>query len=318
MGKSYASGGSGSTIGKSYASGGSGSASGKSYTSGGSGSTFGKSYASGGNPAKPPTNSSSPPGGNYPASANPNRPPSSAAPTGRSSSAGNSGVKPTGKSSYDAAAAQSQRQTESRANFQKGQAPQSSYVDSTGATRKVDPRDAQIKQLRHELTYERWVNRDYRMRTYYGSYWSRPVVYYNDPYNSFFWWWLLDQSLETRAFWAYNHYDYMDRARYNDLLARDANLRARVEQLEHQQGLTRNPNWAPQNMDYDLMVTDNVATAAYNPVPPPAVPVGVAPAYHPVSLLHVLWVLIKFIMVFAFIAFLIWLVFIKRWGATAI
>ena len=42
------------------------------------------------------------------------------------------------------------------------------------------------------------------------------MVVYHDPYNSWFWWWLLDQSLETRALWAYNHRLDMDQARYHD------------------------------------------------------------------------------------------------------
>ncbi len=64
---------------------------------------------------------------------------------------------------------------------------------------------------------------------------SRPVVIYHDPYNSLFWWWLLDRSLDDRAWWAYHHRYDMDPARYQALVAQDQQLEARVEQLEAQQ-----------------------------------------------------------------------------------
>ena len=52
------------------------------------------------------------------------------------------------------------------------------------------------------------------MRVYnvYNSYNTRPWVTYHDPYNSFFWWWLLDRSLDDRAYWAYHHRASMDAA----------------------------------------------------------------------------------------------------------
>src|SRR5262249_10289735 len=156
-----------------------GGGSGRTYSPGGS-STGGRSYGSGGNPSRPPTNSTSPPGASYPPSANPNRPPISASPSGKSyTSSGegnvNSGVKPNGKS-YDARAAYAQKQAESRAAYRKGEEPQTRYVDPKGVTRNIDPRDAQIRQLREDLDYERWSNRSWRMRSFYGDYyWGRPV-----------------------------------------------------------------------------------------------------------------------------------------------
>jgi hypothetical protein len=144
------------------------------------------------------------------------------------------------------------------------------------------------------------------MRTFYGPYWSRPVIVYNDPYNSFFWWWLLDRSIEYQALWAYHHYNYMDPARYHQLLAQNAALAARVSQLESEH-LPRDPNYVPPGMQSrDLMYADSYVNAAYNPQPAP------------VSGAHVLRFLFKFLLVCAIIAFLIWLVFFKRWGATPV
>jgi hypothetical protein len=328
-GRSYSSGSSGrsssggSTSGRSYSSSG-GSSGGRSYSSGGSampaktfpgantgGSGGGRSYSSGGNPSRLPAASTSPPGGSYPSGANPNRPPSGIATSGKSyssdgSGAGSAGVKPGRKSSYDARAAQAQRQDESRASFRQGQEPRGNYVDPKGVTRTIDPRDAQIRQLRQDLNYERWSNRSWRMRSFYGDYyWGRPVIYYNDPYNHFFWWWLLDQSIEYQAMWAYHHRYAMDQARYNYLLSQNAVLVARVNQLEAQ-NVARDPSYVPPNFQQrDLMYTDNYVRAVYNPQPVP------------VSFWHALWVVIKFMLLCAFVAFLIWLVFFKRWGATA-
>jgi hypothetical protein len=280
---------------------------GRAYSSGGS-AAGGRNYGSGGNPVRPPANSNSSPGGSYPPSANPNRPPISVSPSGKSYASGgngnaNSGVKPSGKS-YDAHAAYAQKQAESRAAYRKGQEPQTNYVDPKGVTRNIDPRDAQIRQLREDLDYERWSNRSWRMRTFYGDYyWGRPVVYYNDPYNSFFWWWLLDQTLETQALWAYHHRYAMDQARYNAMLAQNAALSARVSQLEAQ-NTARDPSYVPPNFQQrDLMYTDNYVQAVYNPQP-----------RHTFG--HVAWLLVKWLMMLAFIMFLIWLVFFKRWGAT--
>src|SRR6185436_1237822 len=63
-------------------------------------------------------------------------------------------------------------------------------------------------------------------RTYhiYNSYYSRPMVTYRDPYNSLFWWWLLDRSLDDRAYWAYHHRYDMDPARYRALVADNQQL----------------------------------------------------------------------------------------------
>lgn len=308
-GRSYSAG--GSSGGRSYSSGGGSSMSARSPASSTGGSATGRSYSSGGSPSRPPGGSSSPPGGSYPPSANPNRPPASVGSSGKNYSAGRgsdatAGAKPSRKS-YDVRAAEAQRHDESRAAFRKGQEPRTSYVDPKGVTRNIDPRDAEIRQLRQDLDYERWSNRSWRMRTFYGDYyWGRPIVYYHDPYNSFFWWWLLDQTLETQALWAYHHRYAMDQARYNALITQNASLAARVSQLEAQ-NTARDPSYVPPNFQQrDLMYTDNYVHSIYNPQRPP------------VSFWHVIWVIMKFMLFFALVAFLIWLVFFKRWGAAAV
>src|SRR5205807_5451201 len=105
-----------------------------------------------------------------------------------------------------------------------------------------------------------------RIYNVYNSYYSRPYVVYHDPYNSFFWWWLLDRSLDDRAYWAYHHRYDMDPARYQALVANDQQLESRVQQLESQQ-VSRDPNYVPPEMakeDRDLMYTDKHVSHAYS------------------------------------------------------
>jgi hypothetical protein len=209
---------------------------------------------------------------------------------------------------FDSAAAEAQRKAESRARYTKGRAPEPTYRDPEGTVHPVDPKDRRIEELRRELDRERWANRAYREHQYYGPYYGRPVVVYHDPYNSWFWWWLLDQNLQTRAYWAYNHRGVMDEARYRDLLARDARLEAEVRKLEAQK-VPPDPAYEPPGIDPDLMYTDQYVTAAYNPQPPAPRPPGA-------SLRAGLGVLVRALIVIAVVAFLIWLVFFKRWGGT--
>jgi hypothetical protein len=140
--------------------------------------------------------------------------------------------------------------------------------------------------------------RPVRIYTFFNTYSSRSWVTYNDPYNSLFWWWLLDRSLDDRAWWAYHHRYDMDPARYQALIATDQQLEARVEQLEAQQA-PRDPNYAPAGLDRDLMYSDQYVSRAYSNRP---------------TMLGVIafWVL-GVPTALAFVGFFIWLIWFKRW-----
>jgi hypothetical protein len=142
------------------------------------------------------------------------------------------------------------------------------------------------------------VTRRVRVYNVFNPYWSRPVVVYNDPYNSFFWWWLLDRSLDDRAWWAYNHQYDMDPARYQALLATDQQLQTRVAQLEAQQA-ARDPNYVPPGLDRDLMYSDQYVSHAYSNRPTAAGTVAFWTLGVPVAL--------------GFSGFFIWLIWFKRW-----
>lgn len=194
---------------------------------------------------------------------------------------------------------------ESKVVYQQGRQPKESYTDRGGVTQRIEPRDRQVEFLRRELNYERWENRQLRQREWFAPYYANPVLYppvvvYHDPYSSFFWWWLLDRSLEDRAYWAYHHRQSIDDARYRDLLTKDANLEARIRELEAEH-LPRDPTYRPANIDPDLMYSDRYVEAVYNP--------------QPVSSGRALRAMILVIGVLVLITLTIWLVFYKRWGS---
>jgi hypothetical protein len=141
-------------------------------------------------------------------------------------------------------------------------------------------------------------SRPARSYTIFAPYVSRPVVVYRDPYNSFFWWWLLDRSLDDRAYWAYHHRYDMDPARYQALLADNHQLEQRVADLEAQQ-VPRDPAYTPAGVDRDLMYSDQHVKRVYSNRPTASgrvvfwlfgVPVAIGACW-----------------------FLIWFIFYKRW-----
>lgn len=216
---------------------------------------------------------------------------------------------------FDSKAAEAQRHEESRRAFNPGPKPKPQYTDSrTNTTYDVDHQDRRVEHLRRELDHERWVNRRSRVDRYYAGYPSAgwTVVHYRDPYSDWFWWWMLSQSLDTRASWAYHHRQSMDEARYRDMLRRDASLEARIRQLEAER-VARDPKYAPGGLDYDLMYDDSYVDAVYNPISAPALETRPAPATYTSSGGSSLFV---WLIAICFVVFLIWLVFFKRWSVS--
>jgi hypothetical protein len=203
---------------------------------------------------------------------------------------------------FDQAAAAAQRHAESKRAFQQAQQPRTTWTDPKGTTQRINPEDRRVIDLRRQLDRERWANRTYREQETFRDYTTRPPVVYHDPYSTFFWLWLLDRSLDQRAAWAYHHRDDMDPQRYQDLLRRDQKLQGRIEQLE-KQGTPPDPGYSPPDLDPDLMYTDDYVQAVYNPEPG-------APVFW--SGLRALFFAL---LALAVLAFLVWLIFFKRWGA---
>lgn len=142
------------------------------------------------------------------------------------------------------------------------------------------------------------VSRPVRTRIYFEPYYSRPTVIYHDPYSSLFWWWLLDRSVEDRAWWAYHHRQDMDPARYRALVAHDQQLEERLQQLEAQQ-TPRDGSYVPTGLDRDLMYSDHYVARTYDNRPSRAGQIAFWALGVPTAL--------------AFSGFFIWLIWFKRW-----
>lgn len=348
-------GGSGGSSGRSYSSGRSSSSrsssSGRSYSSGRSSSSrpssSGRSYSSGRSstpstsrpsytPSRPSTSGSK--------SYGPGPRPSFGTPGSKGFTPGTTSRPPTTPGrlqggAFDSSAAAAQHRAESRKAFNAGKAPKATYQPPAGGTAQpINTESARVRQLRRELNEERWVNRELRMRHYYAPYYgpAYPTIYYHDPYSRLFWYWLLAQSLDTRASWAYHHRYDMDAARYRALLDRDARLESRIRELEAQK-IPRDQAYVPKEMakDPDAMYSDEYIDAIFNPqptgtgttaLPPPteppvpyvpAPPISRGPS---MSAGQFFWAGVRFLfaslLILAALAFLIWVVFIKRWGGS--
>jgi hypothetical protein len=184
--------------------------------------------------------------------------------------------------------------------MKKAEAPKTEYKTPNGTVKSIDPKDKKIEQLRNELDHEKWVNRSSRQEIVYHNYYGRPPMIYSDPYGPLFMYVLLDRSLDERAAWAYHHQDSMDAARYRDLLAKDAQLEARVRKMEAEK-VQRDPAYSLPGLDPDLQYDDDFVDAAYN-------------AEHPPSSFELLgWVCLWTFMGVAIIAIILYLVFVKEW-----
>jgi hypothetical protein len=270
---------SGSSSGKSFNSG-----SGKSYSSGSSksdssrkGYSSSKSYTAGGNSSSASAKS---------------RPAGSSISSGKEKS-------DSGSLSFDSAAARARKEEASKEQFNRfkqSQNPAAAPPNNVPPVAAAPPRtDSRRVYVPDDVTIQTRPSRIYHVFNTYSSY---PWVTYRDPYNSFFWWWLLDRSLDDRAWWAYHHRYDMDPVRYQALVANDQQLQARVAQLEAQQ-VARDPNYVPSGIDRDLMYSDQYVNRAYSNRPT----MGGKVAF---------WVL-GVPLVLGFTAFFIWLIWFKRW-----
>lgn len=127
--------------------------------------------------------------------------------------------------------------------------------------------DQRVRALKRDLNYERMQNRDLRSQQMYGRYYSQPMPMmgmYHDPFNMFFWLWLMEQNDDVRAQTVYNHRDEMDPKRYEELMGKNKELETRVKELEAK-GAPKDPNYVPPGMEdnKDLMYSDEVVKAAH-------------------------------------------------------
>jgi hypothetical protein len=228
-------------------------------------------------------------------------------PAGRSYSVGKpkaprSVTSPAG-GSFDSTAAAAQRREESKAAYTQGTKPRPTYTTHSGESRPLDANDKRVEEIRRDTDPGRWATREQRRRVILPQTPQTPLIIYHDPYSNWFWWWLLAQDRDTRAWWAYHHQSDMDAARYRELLAKDQQLEARIRELEAKK-VPHEPTYSPPGLDPDLMYDDGFVEAAINPQPAPPSPPS----------RRLAGALLRIVLTLAAMAFLVWLVFIKRWG----
>jgi hypothetical protein len=198
--------------------------------------------------------------------------PTQATPAGKSYSLGSGSAtssKPSGES-FNPALARAAAVEESRVRFQQANAPKAAYTDAQGSQHRIDPADQGVQTLRRQVTPEQYTHRTERAGDFFGTqYRNIPVVQYHDPFGPFFYLWLLDRCTSNdRAEWAYHHRAQMDQARWADMVRGDAQLEARVRQLEAERRPV-DPAYVPAALknNPDLMYNDAYVTAAWNPQP---------------------------------------------------
>lgn len=238
---------------------------GKSYSSGSGNS--GKSYTPSYTPNKPTPApvASSPSGRNY--SGGTSVPPNA----GGSSTSGQPPPKgkPTG-STFNSGMSTAAKKEESRQKYQAATAPKPSYTPPgpSGKSQPVKADSPHVQTVRRTVTHERYVTYDNRASVFYGGYYGHPV-YYNDPFSPFLWGWIMSDAINShqRALWMYHHQYDMDSARYQAMLAKDAQLQAEINALKAQ-NLARDPNYVPPQMQEnpDVMYSKEFVDASYNPV----------------------------------------------------
>jgi len=206
------------------------------------------------------------------------------------------------------------KKAESRSNYEKSQAPKTTYKSPTGKEVPIDTKSKATESLRNDLNQDKWVNRSSRTTTVYNTYITRPnyaPMYYSDPFHPALNYWLLSQTIDTMALMVYHHHTSMDAARLQYLYAQNAGLQAKVNAREAQK-LSRDPSYVPMGMERDLLYSDEYVDAVYNPSPR-----MVDVEREPISF-HGFWVFLKwcfFLVVIAVVLYgVCYVLFIHRWG----
>lgn len=232
----------------------------------------GKSYSNG---SAPPVKSSPPPAAGQPGTkySNGSPPPATAPPAGSS----NNSAKPAASKGWNPGLSAANQKEQSRQAFNPAPTPAPTYKSSSGVSKPLNPSAPQVTTVRNYVTHERYVTYEHRATVFYGPYYAHPV-YYNDWYSPFLMGYMLSSAVNAndRAYWVYCHQRDMDDARYREMLAKDAELSARIRVLEAKNA-TRDPNFVLPGMadNPDLQYNHDFVKAAVNDQgPPPDAPGG--------------------------------------------
>jgi hypothetical protein len=140
-----------------------------------------------------------------------------------------------------------------------------SYRTHDGNEHVVKSNSPHAQSVRRYVTHERYITYDNRASGFYGGYYGRPI-YYNDFFSPFLMGWLFSDAINSqqRALWMYHHQNDMDQARWNAMLARDAQLQSEIDALRSQ-NVVVDPDYVPSQMtDPDLMYSKEFVDASYD------------------------------------------------------
>jgi hypothetical protein len=168
---------------------------------------------------------------------------------------------------------------ESKIKYQQATQPKPEYKTPKGETKQIKADAPQVKTVRTYVTHERYVTYENRSTVFYGPGIYAHPYYYNDWYSPFLMGYMFSSAVnaQDRAYWMYCHQADMDAARYRDMLAKDAELEARIRQLEREKAV-RDANYVIPSMkdNADLQYNKEFIDATYNPVEVP----HSAPVHH--------------------------------------
>ncbi len=232
----------------------------------------GKSFSSGPPKSTPPASSPTPSGKQFTSGPPKTGPPAVGRPADNSH-------KPTSQG-WNPGLSGAKAREQSKSAYQStrpAEKPAATFKSSTGVVKPINPTSPQVTTVRSYVTHERYITYDNRSTVFYGpSIYAHPA-YYNDFYSPFLFGYLFSSAVNAneRAMWLYSHrYEQgFDQQRYNDMIARDADLRVRIAQLERDK-VAQNPAYVPASMaqNPDLMYNKDFVTAVYNPQAVPTPP----------------------------------------------
>ena len=184
------------------------------------------------------------------------------------------------------------KKEESKIRYQAANSPKSSYTTPKGETKPIQSNSQPVQTVRNYVTHERYITYDNRARSFYSPYYGYPQPY-NDFFSPFLMGYLFSSAINShdRAMWVYNHRDQMDDYRYQQLLEKDAELKARLQVLEQQQ-TKKDSNYVLPGMEDnpDLQYSKEFIDSAYNSVPAQS-------AQEEASGFGIFWILIGVILV---------------------
>ena len=181
---------------------------------------------------------------------------SSSSSSSGSKSGSSSGFKSSSSSSkgfsFFGKAEKAQAKADSKATFAKYKSTQQSKPDTW--------RPAGYDYLKSQPK-ETYATRTTRQQTVFKTYVSQPMQpqAVDSTWNPYFWMWMMDHR-DRQAEWVYNHRSEISDERYKELVAKNKDLEAEVKALEDKK-VVKDPNYAPKEIDKDLMYSDDYVKA---------------------------------------------------------